>query len=315
MQQQLALKFENDLPSKPYCSNDFAFGLQILSKNHAKLRRYIQHNHINSLSWLVFDIDHATHPKEPWHELNMPAPNFFVQNKENSHAHIFYLLDQPIHLNPDSSQKAINYALAIQQAMTRELNADAGYSGLISKNPLNNNWLVVINHDHAYSLDELADYLKTLNLRDSKHAIEKGLGFGRNLGLFNDLRTFSYTEVKKFNGGAYNAFYDSILTQGVCLNSLFKIPLDIREVTHTVKSISKWVWCKRLYFWNHTEDWLALQSVRGKKGGLVKGKAHEEKRKKALNMYNSKLKKIHIANKLEVSRKTVYRWLKLAKSN
>lgn len=308
--EQLALKFTNSLPNKPYCSNDFSLGLQILSRHYAKLRRYIQHNHVNSLAWLVFDIDHATHPKEPWHELDLPAPNFFVQNRENSHAHIFYLLDQAIHLNPDSSQKAINYALAIQQAMTRELNADFGYSGLISKNPLCNDWLVVVNHDHAYSLDELAEYLKTLNLRDAKRAVEKGLGFGRNLGLFNDLRTFAYIEVKKFKNGTLNGFYDEILTQGVCLNSLFKIPLDIREVTHTVKSISKWVWCKRFYFWNHTEDWLALQSVRGKKGGLANGQRNEEKRLQAIKMLEYGFTKKEISKKIQISYTTVRRWLK-----
>ena len=119
--EQLAFKFEESLPKKPYCTDDFSLGLRILTKKHAKLRRYIQHNHINSLMWFVFDVDRATHPKEASHELNLPSPNFFVQNRDNGHAHLFYLLDTPIHLNPDSSQKAIAYALAIQQAMTREL--------------------------------------------------------------------------------------------------------------------------------------------------------------------------------------------------
>jgi hypothetical protein len=311
--QQLALKFANSLPRKPYCSDDFSLGLQILSKHYAKFRRYIQHNHVNSLAWLVFDIDHATHPKEPWHELDLPAPNFFVQNRENSHAHIFYLLDQPIHLNPDSSQKAINYALAIQQAMTRELKADFGYSGLISKNPLCNDWLVVVNHDHAYSLDELAEYLKTLNLRDAKRAVEKGLGFGRNLGLFNDLRRYAYVDVRKFKNGAYNAFYDSILTQGVCLNSFFKIPLDIREVQHIVKSISKWVWHRRIEFCYHREEWLALQMHRGKKGGLANGQRNEEKRLQAIKMLEYGLTKREIAQKIQVTDRTLRNWLK--KSN
>lgn len=308
--EKLALKFEESLPKKPYCTDSFALGLRILTKKHAKQRRYIQHNHINSLMWLVFDVDRATHPKEAWHELNLPAPNFFVQNRDNRHAHLFYLLDGPIHLNPDSSQRAIGYALAIQQAMARELKADLGYSGLISKNPLaENDWIVVINHEQAYSLDELADYLSTLNQKDSQKAIDHGIGFGRNVSLFNQLRAYAYVEVRKFNGGALESFYDDIFSQAVCLNTAFDPSLELRELKHTAKSISKWVWDRRSQFTNFSK-----QSARGKASGKARRAKSEDKRVIALEMSAKGIKQKEIAEFLGVSKGTISKWLKSVQS-
>lgn len=49
--------FEENLPHRPYHTNDLAFGLRISGKGRALLARYIQQNQPHAQFWLVFDVD------------------------------------------------------------------------------------------------------------------------------------------------------------------------------------------------------------------------------------------------------------------
>lgn len=59
------------------------------------------------------------------------------------------------------------------------------------------------------------------------------------------------------------------------------------------------------------EEFRLIQADRGKKGGLAKGVANTEKREKALEMRLEGCNQQQIADVLQVSRRTVIRWLKL----
>ncbi len=49
--------FEENLPHRPYHTDDLAFGLRISGKGRALLARYIQQNQPHAQFWLVFDVD------------------------------------------------------------------------------------------------------------------------------------------------------------------------------------------------------------------------------------------------------------------
>ena len=49
--------FDENLPHRPYHTDDLAFGLRISGKGRALLARYIQQNQPHAQFWLVFDVD------------------------------------------------------------------------------------------------------------------------------------------------------------------------------------------------------------------------------------------------------------------
>ncbi|NCC85981.1 MAG: hypothetical protein EOM03_17985 [Clostridia bacterium] len=132
--------FAANLPKKPYHSNDLSYGLRIRAASEALEYRYIQANAPVRKLWLMYDIDRPTCPYELTDELLLPAPTLFIQNRENGHAHILYALEVPVHFSDESSAKAMRFAGAVDVALSGALGADAGYVGLVCKNPLHDHW-------------------------------------------------------------------------------------------------------------------------------------------------------------------------------
>ena len=66
--------FEENLPHRPYHTDDLAFGLRISGKGRALLARYIQQNQPHAQFWLVFDVDREGAAID-WSDRNAPAPN------------------------------------------------------------------------------------------------------------------------------------------------------------------------------------------------------------------------------------------------
>ena len=85
MSAQLKL-FESALPRKPYCQMTLQSGLLIGQKTSRQ-----KHISITNLIQVVacFDIDRPTHPEEAY-EMGLPAPNVWIQNPVNRHAHLLY---------------------------------------------------------------------------------------------------------------------------------------------------------------------------------------------------------------------------------
>ncbi|KSB85750.1 hypothetical protein LFZ31_26355 [Salmonella enterica subsp. enterica serovar Newport str. S09097] len=70
--------FEENLPHRPYHTDDLAFGLRISGKGRALLARYIQQNQPHAQFWLVFDVDREGAAID-WSDRNAPAPNITVK--------------------------------------------------------------------------------------------------------------------------------------------------------------------------------------------------------------------------------------------
>ncbi len=173
--------FDENLPHRPYHTDDLAFGLRISGKGRALLARYIQQNQPHAQFWLVFDVDREGAAID-WSDRNAPAPNITVKNPVNGHAHLLYALNIAVRTAPDASVKALKYAAAVERSLCEKLCADVNYSGLICKNPFHLEWLVMEWREEAYTLDELADYLDLS--ASERRSIDKHYGIGKSIAKY-----------------------------------------------------------------------------------------------------------------------------------
>jgi hypothetical protein len=82
---QILVNFYENLPHKPYCSDDLGYGVIIRPKKTAIQKPYIQHNPPCLVTSLVFDIDRSD-AYFAWSDANLPAPTWIAKNPKNGHA-------------------------------------------------------------------------------------------------------------------------------------------------------------------------------------------------------------------------------------
>ena len=252
--------FYDDLANKPYCTEYLERGLDILPKREAIKRRYIQGNQPCMVNYLFFDLDHADSVLA-WHTENLPTPYWTARNPENGHCHICYKLETPFPTTEIASIKPIRYASAIQAAYAKKLGSDTAYSRLITKNPLNKHWDIVLWSDQAYSLDYLADFV---DLNNKLTVEERNLGLGRNCTIFEVVRHWGYRKIREHiqAKSSYKAWFNAVLERVLKENEQFPEPLQYAELQQIAKSIAKWIWQRF-----SEEDFSAWQAKQGAKGG------------------------------------------------
>ncbi|MCP6133560.1 replication initiation protein, partial [Klebsiella pneumoniae] len=111
-------------------------------------------NQPHAMFWLGFDVD-RTGAAIDWNDRNAPAPTLTITNPDNGHAHLLYALRTSIRTAPDGKMKPLRYAAAVENALRKKLEADAGYSGLICKNPNHSHWRIAVWQPELYTLDWL----------------------------------------------------------------------------------------------------------------------------------------------------------------
>lgn len=298
--------FEEHLPTKPYCTDALESGLLIRAKKSALIKKYIQHNQPTQIRWLVYDCDYWG-ALEHVGQNQLPAPNLIAVNPANGHSHLFYGLSVPVCTTENGRKKPIALLAKIDYVLCEQLQADQGYVGLISKNPLKTNvWDVREVNPASY---ELADFLEYLELPAKLPKNGKVQGLGRNVTLFETARQWAYRAVLAYRLTAgREQFTEAVLSQCQVINLTFPAPLGFSEVKATAKSISKWTWEKYTARWTD-EEFAAKQAARGKLGGTAKGIKNQEKRAQACSMRLQGLTQTAIATELGVSQKTVSNWL------
>lgn len=232
--------FRNSLPRICACTDTLGITLY-RTRTVAERMRYIDPNHLNSITHLVFDVDRelAVLAAE---DTNSPVPNWICPNPLNGHAHLGYSLADPVHFNPDSRRKPQHYLAAIQDALTEKLGADPGYAGKLTKNPLNPYWPTISLNDTAYELDTLGTHLDLIGRIDARKRVEP-VGLGRNCTLFDRTRFVAYAQ-RRIPQGWFSLEYFQTFVYGYALkvNDGFSVPLPEREVHHLAKSIATWTW-------------------------------------------------------------------------
>lgn len=267
--------FINQIISMPFCTDDFKRdGIYRATKSQALSKVYIEHNNNSFINSIVFDIDSDT-GAIAWEEAGIPIPNLITQNPANGHAHLLYALSSPVCITENASKKPIKLLRGITEGLTSRLNADLCYTGKITKNPLNPQWRTFWNNTERYELNYLRDFIDESKRLTKKTIVRKIQNEGRNTTLFDNLRFYAYSIIFKFQKAMdFCGFLSALEDESAKINSEFDNPLCHKEIQHTVKSISEWVWHRF-----DSETFSDIQSARGKKN---KGKKKTNTKSKDL---------------------------------
>jgi DNA-directed RNA polymerase specialized sigma24 family protein len=298
-------------PVKPYCSDGLDYGLRIRSRDAALKMLYLQLNPLSFCHALVFDVDRegAAYAAQ---DAGLPEPSVVIITPHNRYAHLWYLLYAPVATGNAAHQKPLDYLAAIQRTMGRILGADMSYSGLITKNPLRTDaWLSLYSLSAPVRLYTMQQMHEDIGLLDPKRKKpDEVFGFGRNCMLFDKLRKWAYTAIRRHRGSLRRdsrVLWDAeCLDKAVSLNAEFLNPLSFAEVRSIAKSTAK-------FCWRHDPEaesaFLARQSYKGKESGKVRQAQNEDKRVSARLMRIQGLTHQQIADELGVTDRTIRNWL------
>ncbi len=300
--EQLSL-FTNNLPAKARSCTKFDVDNKVRYLHDALKYKYIQPNDFNSLTFMVFDIDRPTCLDEIRHDRLAPEPTIFVSNPANRHAHLYYLLKTPVHMNRHSSQKAQRLAAVTEIGLAQRLGADFSYVGLLAKNAIHPDWQVLPTIPSAWELSELGEYIDDSVFKTPLKQLPE-YQTSRNCILFDSVSKWSYKAIRQ-GWPDYDRWYQAVLERVEMHNRQLKKPLSYAEYKHIAKSIAKWThanFSKRSF-----TEWQAKQ---GAKGGKAKGVSYQEKRNNAVLMHHQGMSFEKIAKVIGCSPRSVSNWVK-----
>jgi hypothetical protein len=308
---QQSLLFEpGRWPKKPYCSDDKR-ATKIRSLASALRRPYIQANPPNMRVWSIYDVDRPMAGLS-WIDADLPEPSWVAMNRDNGHAHIVWGLSAPVLVDsPDMRQAPLRYLCAVEAAFREALQADQGYAGLLTKNPIHPQWHTLRGQRMAYTLAELCQGLDLPQHLPKKNPGE--IGLGRNVECFDWLRKYAYKNIRHYKQEVRNfvIWQQHIYAQALQRNGDFHVPMDHREVWCISKSVAKWTW-NRFEIRDRDTDptWHAKQAARGRRSGASRLAASEAKRATARLMRAQGATQSTIAEALGVSQAAVCGWLR-----
>lgn len=310
MTQTVLQTFKNNLPQKPYCTDELQYGLKIRSAETAIKKRFIQPNKPTDLRWLVYDVDRPTAHFD-WDDVRAPAPNMTIMNPENGHCHLLYGLEVPVYTQMQAKKNPIRYAASVDVALTKLLQADENYAKLICKNPLHNYWDTKIWREESYDLAELADNLDLEPYRDLRRKLP-AIGLGRNCDLFDMTRFYAYREIRKpIENYLFDEMYgqDDFVDRCICYarsHNQFTVALPDKECVTIGKSVGKWVYLNMspagFLEWCHKRARYGNQ-----KSIEVRAKRSDERAIQAQLLADKGYRRGEIAELLKVNEKTIQR--------
>jgi hypothetical protein len=301
--------FEDRLPHRPYCTEDLQYGVRIRPLKTALRLPYLQINPPHLRMWMLFDVDREG-AALAWEDANLPAPAWAAVNRENGHAHLAYGLSAPVLVAENARRQPIRFLQGIEGAYREALQADRGYSGLITKNPKHPLWRVLYGPQKLWELGELAEYgnVEKYIPRHAKQPEE--IGLGRNCITFEFLRQWAYRNIRSARKrGNFVMWQADCNNRGLIRNADFAYPLGGREVWHIAKSVAMWTW-RRFDIEASDRRFHERQSFRGIAGNVAKWGDNDNKRASARLMAAAGHSSRQIAAHLFVNQSTVIRWLK-----
>ena len=187
---------------------------------------------------------------------DLPAPNVCTRRKASDHYQIFYLLDRPVHRGDQARAKPLQLAARISEFYRASLGADPGYVGVLSSNPIHDDYETSFPRTDPYTLVDLASAIpKGWRLPRLPTTAE-----GRNSSLFAALCKL-----------ALRCSDEGLLTWAFTLNNKYDAPMSGAEVRSTWLSV-----CRYRARWRahgHKQEWIWKQAARGKRGGKASGVA------------------------------------------
>jgi hypothetical protein len=257
------------LPLWPLASDDFRDGVYRMARGDALRRRYVEANPQALSNLLVVDIDH---PDAALRALSAqgshPLPTAIVENRRNGHAHAVWALAEPVTRTEYASRKATAYAAAVVEGLRRAVDGDAGYSGLLTKNPVHDHWQATWLGDDLRSLRQLEEELGRHMPPERWRRNRQPVGLGRNCTIFETARHWAYREVRHHFGDS-PGLATAIHAHVAMLNAGFQEPLPTSEARAIATSIHRWITTKSRMWRDgaatYEATFIAIQSARGSK--------------------------------------------------
>ena len=288
------------LPLWPLATDDLATGIYSMRRSRALGVRYIEANPQAISNLLVVDCDHEDALMRALWDRRQWLPNAVVENPANGHAHAVWALKTAIPRTEYAHRKPLAYAAAVTEGLRRSVDGDAGYGGLITKNPEHPAWDTHWITNHLYSLGELDAGLSEAGLMPPpswrRTRRKKPAGLGRNCAIFETARVWAYQEARRIRlrhehatpRDAADLGY-AIAAHVTALNADYTEPLPDSEAACIARSITTWITTKpRLWVQSSTATqatFTTIQSARGRKGGTRSGekrRAIQDQRKDQL---------------------------------
>ena len=258
------------LPLWPLASDDLRQGVYRTSREAALGKRYIEANPAAISNLLVVDIDHDDAALRAVWGGRGRMPNAVVENPVNGHAHAVWALAEPFTRTEYARRKPLAFAAAVTEGLRRRVGGDAGYSGLITKNPEHQSWRAEWWTDELYSLGQLAEALGDHMPPPgwSKTRRKNPVGLGRNCAIFETARRWAYREVRN-HWGDPEGLGLAVLGEAHLLNAGYREPLPDPEVRAIAGSITRWITTKSRMWRDgavaYEATFTAIQSARGRR--------------------------------------------------
>lgn len=271
------------LPVWPLASDELWRGIYRTPRMQAMRRRYVEANPQAWSNLLVVDVDHPDAALRALSTIGShPMPNAIVENPRNGHAHAVWALHEPVTRTEYAHRKPLAYAAAVTEGLRRAVGGDKGYSGLMTKNPMHVDWSPVWLQDTTYDLDtlrhDLGQHMPPPGWTRTRR--KNPVGLGRNCSIFETARTWAYREVRHHFGDS-PGLLRAIGSRVHELNSEFTEPLGASEARAIGNSIHRWI-TTQSRMWRdgpavYEATFIAIQSARGRKGGVASGMARRKR--------------------------------------
>ncbi len=259
-------------PRRPLATDDLSRGCWRQSRGDALARRYLEHSPKALLSMLVIDVDHDdTVLRALTRPMTHPMPSWIAESP-TGRGHVGWVLKTPVVRTDAARLEPMRFAAKVEEGLRRSLDGDVGYAGLLTKNPVHDDWVTTWGTGHPYELGELAKGLGELMPRTLPRRMVDASGFSRNCALFNRLRMWAYRARRRYSDRL--EWEEVVAAFAANVNPEFAVPLPAAEVAQTAQSVARWVWRRSF----DEAGFRAVQAQRGsnggKKGGAKGGRAN-----------------------------------------
>ena len=196
----------------------------------------------------------------------LPVPNMVVERQYNGHCHASWFLSRPVHRGESARAAPLRKLARITEFYRQTLEADAGFNGCLTHNPLEEthragefrtHW----GHKCGRSLAELSEPIPRSWRLPTRSTTEAG----RNCSLFHSLL--------KWAGSPANLGCE-VLAVARATNDGFEIALPDQEVAAIAKSVERyrdgWIAQGRVYTEAERTAWassMGLQSAAARRAG------------------------------------------------
>lgn len=267
------------MPKTPLASSDLESGMRRMDRESASQHRYIEAQPSALKNMIIIDLDFPEAGMKlkslAYDDESIPEPNIIVTNPATSHAHGYYFLKGAISVGT----RADSFYRSVSRTLRTASGGDAAFAGKIARSPFQH-FLEGL-REEPYTLQELKNGIRNFKSIASTPRKEQEEGLGRNVDLFNSLRTHAYRSARGL-GYSSEAIYADLYNRALELNiEMFASDpqsiLGNSEIKSICRSITKFV-CSKF----SEESFSKLQATRATRRWDTSKESRQERKDLAL---------------------------------